>query len=63
MSPGKQRGMLLCQTAAPGLVATPTAESERVLLVLLLLLSLLLPPVQPKNLLVSSSKQKVGGKR
>ena len=60
MHPGEQHGMLLCQTAAPGLVATLTAESERVLLVLLLLLSLLLSPVQSNNLLVSSSKQKLG---
>ncbi len=55
--------MQLCQTAAPGLVATPTAESEHVLPVLLLLLSLLPPPVQPNNLLVTGSKQRLGGHR
>ena len=61
MHPAEQRGTLLCQTAAPGLVATLTAESERVLPVLLLLLSLLLLPVQPNNLSVSSSKHKLQG--
>ncbi len=53
--------MLLCRKAAPGSVAIPTAESERVLPVLLLLLSLLLPPMQSNDLLVSSSKHKLEG--
>jgi hypothetical protein len=63
MHPGEQLGMLLCRTASPGLVATLTAESEHVLPVLLLQLSLLLPPVQPNNLLVTGSKQELGGQR